>query len=110
MSMSLEPPCYILVNVPNDMEFPTENQLKDKMEKGILFIYLTLFLGDIKDKIDALKKLIYMIQSGEKVNQTMIMFVIRFCLPSTDHYLKKLLLIFWEVVPKVGFIEHLTLI
>lgn len=42
-----------------------------------------------------------MIQSGEKVNQTLLMYVIRFCLPSSDHYLKKLLLIFWEVVPKV---------
>lgn len=42
-----------------------------------------------------------MIQSGEKVNQTLLMYVIRFCLPSPNHYLKKLLLIFWEVVPKV---------
>jgi coatomer subunit beta len=43
-----------------------------------------------------------MIQSGEKINQHLIMYVIRFCLPTSDHYLKKLLLIFWEVVPKVG--------
>lgn len=61
------------------------------------------FVGDTKDKIDAVKKLILMIQSGEKVSQTQIMFVIRFCLPTSDHYLKKLLLIFWEVVPKVSF-------
>lgn len=59
------------------------------------------FTGDTKSKTDALKKLILMIQMGEKVNQSLMMYVIRFCLPSTDHYLKKLLLQFWEVVPKV---------
>jgi len=62
----------------------------------------TPFIGDTKVKTETLKKLILMIQSGEKVNQHLIMYVIRFCLPTTDHYLKKLLLVFWEVVPKVG--------
>lgn len=42
-----------------------------------------------------------MIQSGEKITPPLVMHVIRFCLPTSDHYLKKLLLIFWEVVPKV---------
>lgn len=30
------------------------------------------------------------------------MIVIRYCLPSNDHQIKKLLLIFWEIVPKRG--------
>lgn len=30
----------------------------------------------------------------------MLMSVIRFLLPSSDHAIKKLLLIYWEIVPK----------
>ena len=84
-------PCYSLIHVPNDAEFPSEGQLKEKFEHG-----------DVAIKTEALKKLILMIQSGEKVSQSLMMYVIRFCLPTTDHYLKKLLLHFWEVVPKTN--------
>ncbi|VDO14018.1 unnamed protein product, partial [Haemonchus placei] len=61
-----------------------------------------MIIGSDKEKTDALKKLIYMIQNGEKVGQGMLMYVIRFLLPSSDHTLKKTLLIFWEVVPKTN--------
>lgn len=84
-----ELPCYTLIHVPSDAELPSEAQLKEKFEKG----------GD-KEKIDALKKLIYLILNGEKTSQSMLMYVIRFCLPSNEHTLKKTLLIFWEIVPK----------
>lgn len=40
--------------------------------------------------------------NGEKLNQSMLMYVIRFCLPTSDHFLKKLLLVFWEIVPKTN--------
>uniref|UniRef100_A0A0N4ZJY2 Coatomer subunit beta n=1 Tax=Parastrongyloides trichosuri TaxID=131310 RepID=A0A0N4ZJY2_PARTI len=89
--MAAEQPCYALVNVPNDYDLPSEGKLKQLLEKG-----------DNKTKIDALKKLIFLIQNGEKVGNGMIMHVIRFCLLTDDHYLKKLLLIFWEVVPKTN--------
>ncbi|CAJ0565765.1 unnamed protein product, partial [Mesorhabditis spiculigera] len=88
---SSELPCYTLLHVPNDWELPSEAQLKEKFEKG-----------DDKGRADALKKLIYMIQTGEKTSPGMLMYVIRFCLPSNDHTLKKLLLIFWEIVPKTN--------
>ncbi|CCD61981.1 Coatomer subunit beta [Caenorhabditis elegans] len=84
-----EQPCYTLIHVPSDAELPSEAQLKEKFEKG----------GD-KERIEALKKLIYMILNGEKTSQSMLMYVIRFCLPSNEHTLKKVLLIFWECVPK----------
>ncbi|PIC12614.1 hypothetical protein B9Z55_028279 [Caenorhabditis nigoni] len=84
-----ELPCYTLIHVPSDAELPSEAQLKEKFEKG----------GD-KERTEALKKLIYMILNGEKTSQSMLMYVIRFCLPSNDHTLKKTLLIFWECVPK----------
>ncbi|KAL3994851.1 Coatomer subunit beta [Acanthocheilonema viteae] len=86
-----ELPCYTLIHVPSDFEIPSEVQLKEKFEKG-----------DVKAKTDALKKLIMMIMNGEKIGQGMMMQVIRFCLPTSDHTIKKLLLLFFEIVPKTA--------
>ncbi|MFH4981010.1 hypothetical protein AB6A40_007719 [Gnathostoma spinigerum] len=86
-----ELPCYTLLHVPSDFEAPSEVQLKEKFEKG-----------DTKAKTEALKKLILMLMNGEKMGQGLIMYVIRFCLPTSDHTLKKLLLLFWEIVPKTN--------
>lgn len=58
--------------------------------------------GDVKSKTESLKKLIYMILNGEKFPPNMLMTIIRYILPCTDHTIKKLLLIFWEIVPKRG--------
>uniref|UniRef100_A0A183BWY7 26S proteasome non-ATPase regulatory subunit 6 n=1 Tax=Globodera pallida TaxID=36090 RepID=A0A183BWY7_GLOPA len=91
MTSSGEQPCYALVHVANDVEFPSEGQLKDKFEHG-----------DTKSKTDALKTLISMLEAGEKVTSQLMMYMVRFCLPTSDHELKKLLLIFWKVVPKGG--------
>lgn len=55
--------------------------------------------GDTKVKIEALKKTINMILAGEKL-PGLLMTIIRFVLPLQDHMIKKLLLIFWEIVPK----------
>lgn len=55
--------------------------------------------GDIKSKTEALKKTIQQILNGEKL-PTLLMTIIRFVMPIQDHMIKKLLLIFWEVVPK----------
>ena len=56
--------------------------------------------GDTRIKIEALKKVIQAILNGEKQSPMMLMTVIRFVMPLQDHTIKKLLLIFWEVVPK----------
>lgn len=58
--------------------------------------------GDTKARVEALKKLIYMILNGEKFPPSMLMTIIRYILPIQDHQLKKMLLIFWEIVPKRG--------
>lgn len=42
-----------------------------------------------------------MVMNGEKLSPSLMMNVIRFCLPTSDHTIKKLLLLFWEIVPKV---------
>ncbi|XP_045459801.1 coatomer subunit beta [Melitaea cinxia] len=84
----VEQPCYTLINFPTDSEPYNEMQLKLDLEKG-----------DTKKKIEALKKTISIILSGEKI-PGLLMIIIRFVLPLQDHMIKKLLLIFWEIVPK----------
>lgn len=68
---------------------------------GIFIVYFLYFTekGDIPTKIEALKKTIHLILNGEKF-PTILMTIIRFVLPLQDHTIKKLLLIFWEIVPK----------
>lgn len=50
-------------------------------------------------KAEALKKLIVMMLNGEKF-PSLLMIIIRYVMPSQDHTIKKLLLVFWEIVPK----------
>ncbi|XP_033323993.2 coatomer subunit beta isoform X1 [Megalopta genalis] len=90
MSTIAEQPCYTLVNIPTDTEPLNELQLKLDLEKG-----------DAQTKIEALKKTIHMILSGERL-PGLLMTIIRFVLPLQDHTIKKLLLIFWEIVPKTS--------
>lgn len=52
--------------------------------------------------MDALQKLIFLILNGEKFPPSMLMAIIRYILPVQDHQIKKMLLIFWEIVPKRG--------
>ncbi|KAF5300461.1 hypothetical protein FQA39_LY02260 [Lamprigera yunnana] len=80
--------CYTLINGVSDSEPYNEMQLKIDLEKG-----------DVKQKIEALKKTINMILAGERL-PGVLMTIIRFVLPLQDHTVKKLLLIFWEIVPK----------
>ncbi|XP_047003806.1 coatomer subunit beta [Schistocerca americana] len=86
--VTVEQPCYTIINLPSDSDPPNEMQLKIDLEKG-----------DVKVKIEALKKVIQMIASGERL-PGLLMTIIRFVLPLQDHMIKKLLLIFWEIVPK----------
>lgn len=88
MSVSVELPCYTIINIPSDAEQPSEQKLKEDLEKG-----------DLKTKADALKKVIQQMLNGEKF-PSLLMTIIRFVMPTADHPIKKLLLIFWEIVPK----------
>ncbi|XP_017774158.1 PREDICTED: coatomer subunit beta [Nicrophorus vespilloides] len=87
---AIEQPCYTLINMPSDSEPYNEMQLKIDLEKG-----------DTKTKIEALKKVINMILAGERM-PSVLMTIIRFVLPLQDHTIKKMLLIFWEIVPKTS--------
>ncbi|KFD53082.1 adaptin region [Trichuris suis] len=86
----LEQPCYVFIAKPSDADLqPNEMQIRESLEHGSL-----------SSKIETLKKLIFAVLNGEKLSSTVLMYVIRFCLPSQDHLMKKLLLVFWEIVPK----------
>jgi len=51
--------------------------------------------------VTALKKVIQLVLNGERL-PGLLMTIIRFLLPSSDHQIKKLLLIFWEIWPKTS--------
>jgi len=69
---------------------PNELQLKLDLEKG-----------STQAKIDAVKKIILLMLSGERL-PGLLMSIIRFALPLHNHTVKKLLLIYWEIVPKTS--------
>lgn len=52
-------------------------------------------------KIETLKKVIQLMLNGERL-PGLLMTIIRFVLPLQNHTIKKLLLIYWEIVPKVS--------
>ncbi|RMX42493.1 hypothetical protein pdam_00020420 [Pocillopora damicornis] len=85
-----ELPCYTLINVLNDSEAQSEQKLAEDLEKG-----------DLRVKTEALKRVIQQILNGEKM-PSLLMVIIKFLMPLDDHTIKKLLLIFWEIVPKTG--------
>lgn len=55
--------------------------------------------GDETKQINTLKKVIKLLLNGERL-PGLLMTIIRFVMPSQNHTIKKLLLIFWEIVPK----------
>ena len=50
-------------------------------------------------KVKALKSAILMMLGGEPIPR-ILMTVIRFCINTEHHEFKKLLMLFWEIVPK----------
>jgi coatomer subunit beta len=55
--------------------------------------------SDDKIKVKALKSAILMMLGGEPMPR-ILMTVIRFCINTEHHEFKKLLMLFWEIVPK----------
>mmetsp|Transcript_218 Transcript_218/g.728 ORF Transcript_218/g.728 Transcript_218/m.728 type:complete len:948 (-) Transcript_218:175-3018(-) len=69
---------------------PNEEEIRELLEDK-----------DVEKKQEAMKTLITLQLNGEPMPK-MLMVVIRFIVPSDDHKLKKLLLIYWEVIDKTG--------
>ena len=81
-------PCYTLLCAEDSAESLSLNDFKTQLEKG-----------DDDTKVTALKKLIVTMLNGEPMPQ-LLMFIIRFVVPSKNKTLKKLLLIYWEIAQK----------
>ncbi|KAF7247121.1 hypothetical protein EG68_09147 [Paragonimus skrjabini miyazakii] len=88
--MAGEQICYTLIGLSPEAKSYSEQQLKDDLQHSSVDV-----------KREALKEVIRLIINGEKL-PNLLMTVIRFVMPSQDHIIKKLLLLFWEVVPKYG--------
>lgn len=82
-----EKPCTVLIHYDKN-EPPQINELKKQLETG-----------STNDKIEALKNVILLMLNGESLNQ-LLMTIIRFVMPIDDHQIKKLLLLYWEIVDK----------
>ena len=102
--MATEGPCSLIVN--KDVLFGTESG-SGKGGKGdrgtgikVEEIRKKLETGNVEQKIDAMKQIIVATVNGERYPQ-LLMVIIRFVMPESDHYLKKLLFAYWECVEKV---------
>jgi len=80
-------PCTLLIHY-DKKDPPTLQDLKKTLEKG-----------SREEKIEALKQVILMLLNGEQVPQ-LLMYIIRFVMPIDDHTVKKLLLLYFEIVDK----------
>lgn len=87
--------CTLLVSYDGELALAKESDFMQQLEQK-----------DEGIKIESLKCLIASVTSGESYPR-LLMSVIKFCLHSEDHLLKKLLLLYWEVVQKKGKDGHL---
>lgn len=90
--MTIEQPQYVLVPLSAiHNEPPTIQELKKQLEKG-----------NEEEKIDAMKNLLVCMANGE-LYPDLLMFVIRFVMPTPKNKeIKKLLLLYFELCEKLG--------
>jgi coatomer subunit beta len=81
--------CTVLMNYDKATP-PNEDEIREELESK-----------DVEKKVSGLKTLVSLLLNGE-VMPKLLMTVIRFCVPCEDHKVKKLLLVYWEVVEKTG--------
>jgi len=86
--MEVEKQCTMLIAAPQKTETSDIQDLQKKIESN-----------KVEDKTAALEELIILMANGEAYPK-MLMVVIRFVLTQKDHRLKKLLMLYWELVEK----------
>ena len=81
--------CYTLINLEDGLDAPSIQDLKNALE-------------DKNDhvKIITMKKILIWMLNGDPMPQ-LLMSVIRYVLPSKNKVLKKLVMLYWEIVPKL---------
>lgn len=89
MSSSADRNCTFLISTEKSSSVQQEEICKE------------LESTDIAMKIKALKNAITGMLAGESMPRV-LMTVIRFCITCDDHTIKKLLMLYWEIVPKFG--------
>ncbi len=82
-----EKPCSILIHFEKG-EPPQVNEIRKQLEKGTTV-----------EKVEAMKNVILLMLNGETL-PNLLMTVIRFVMPVDDHDIKKVLLLYWEIVDK----------
>lgn len=85
----MERNCTILLHYDKNTP-PNEDEIREELEDK-----------EVDKKVSGLKTLISLTLNGE-VMPKLLMTVIRFCVPCDNHQIKKLLLIYWEVIDKTG--------
>ncbi|KAI9217376.1 adaptin N terminal region-domain-containing protein [Blastocladiella britannica] len=85
----MDPSSSLIIRAGDGADTPTVEQLKQQLEKGT-----------DESKVVTMKRILRGILNGEQYGGTLLMHVIRFVMPSGHKPLKKLLLLFWEIVPK----------
>ena len=86
--MASEANCTVLL--------PPDISGEPRLEEDIM---ASLESQKVSEKIGALKEAISLMLQGEHLPRV-LMCVIRFCITQEDHFLKKMLMIYWEIVPK----------
>ncbi|ETO25320.1 coatomer protein complex, subunit beta 1 [Reticulomyxa filosa] len=84
----VERTCPLLLSGIDGDNTPKMDELSKKLESG-----------NDNEKIEALKEIIHCVITGIEMSR-LTMQVIKFCLRSRDHRIKKLLQIYWEVLDK----------
>jgi coatomer subunit beta len=87
--MQTEKNCTLLLHYDKNTP-PNEEEIREELEAK-----------EVDRKISGLKTLISLQLNGEMMPK-LLMTVIRFCVPCDDHKIKKLMLIYWEVIDKTG--------
>ncbi|KAJ3129431.1 coatomer subunit beta [Physocladia obscura] len=81
---------YSIVAPDDDKDVPTAQDLKNQLEKG-----------NDESKADTMKRILRIMMNGDPL-PSLLMHVIRFVLPSKSKVLKKLLMVYWEICPRLG--------
>ena len=89
MSSTADKNCTFLISTERSTSIQQEDICKD------------LENADIPIKVRGLKNAITSLLAGEPMPRV-LMTVIRFCITQDDHMIKKLLMLYWEIVPKYG--------
>ena len=83
----LEKNCTVLIEQPKG-DIPSSQDIQKQLESS-----------KVKDKINALESLLLLMINGEPYPK-LLMSIIRFIVPNPDHRVKKLCMLYWEIVDK----------